>query len=159
MHGRRGRQRDLGRDLGHVPQEFIFIERKRLPPDNLCERIRRGERHLVTGIITEFERGRLDLEAFRALDEATPIGAAAEFAVGHHLQSGLLLQRHHVADALILQRREVSIAQLACGVPAEGLPQGSRAQQAADVIGAERRAALGGREHGFPGLSSVATIP
>jgi hypothetical protein len=43
-------------------------------------------------------------------------------------------------------------------MPAEGLSQSAWAQQAADVVGAERRAALDARKHAFPELFSLATI-
>jgi hypothetical protein len=124
MHGRRRRQRDLGRQAGDAAQELVFVERQRLPSCDLAARIGRGERRLVAGVVAELERGRLDLEAFQALDKARPIGAAAEFTVGYDLEAGLLLQRHGVADALVLQRGEFLVADLAGGVAAEGLPQG-----------------------------------
>ena len=66
----------------------------------LRRRIGRGELDLVALIVAEPEHRRLDDEAVAALDEPAPVGAAAEFAVGHHLETGVLLQPHHVADAL-----------------------------------------------------------
>ena len=97
--------------------------------------------------LRNLERGGLDGEALGALDEAPPVGAAAEFAVGYHLEPDLLLHRKDVADALVLQFAEFGVANLLGGMAAEGLPQRGGAQQAADVIGAERRSALGGGTH------------
>ena len=142
MHGRRRGQRDLPRQLGDVAQEHEFVERERLRTADLALGIRRREIDLVTAVIAELERGRLDLEALRTLDEPPPIGAAAEFSVGDHLQADLFLQGDHVADALVLQRGELHIVHLLGGVPAEGLPQGAWTQQAADMIGTKWRAAL-----------------
>ena len=59
----------------------------------------------------------------------------------------LLLQRDHVADALVLQARKLVVADFLGGMTAERLAQRRRAQQAADVVGAERRAALRARGH------------
>ena len=63
------------------------------------------------------------LEAFGALDEAAPVGAAAEFAVGHDLEADLLLHGDDVADALILHFVELGVADLLGGVPAKRLAQ------------------------------------
>jgi hypothetical protein len=97
----------------------------------------------VAGVVAEFERGGPDGKAVCALDEAPPVGAAAKFAVAHHLEPDLLLHCEDVADALVLQLAEFGVADLSGGMPAESLPQRSGAQQAADVIGAERRSAFG----------------
>ena len=106
----------------------------------------------MAGVVAEFERSRLDLETLRPLDKPSPIGAPAEFAVGHNLKPDLLLQRDHVLDALVLHASKLILAHVPAAVPAEGLAQGLRPQQTADVVGAERRAALKARGHA--GVSS-----
>ena len=147
MHGRGRGEGDLAGEPGRAAQEHVFVERQRLQPLDLLRGVGRCEFDLVAGVVAEFERGGLDGEAVGALDEASPVGAAAEFAVGHDLEADLLLHGEDVADALILQFAELGVADLLGGMPAEGLPQRRRAQQAADVIGAERRSALGGGTH------------
>ena len=99
----------------------ILVERQRLQPLDLFRGVGRGELDLVAGVVAELERGRLDGEAVGALDEAAPVGAAAEFAVGHHLEPDLLLHGDHVADALVLQFAEFGVADLPGRMAAEGL--------------------------------------
>ena len=93
-------------------------------------------------VVAELEHRRLDREAVDPLDEASPIGAATEFAVGHDLEADILLHLHDIADALILDLRKCSIVDALAHVIAEGLPQHRRTQQAADMVGAERWSAL-----------------
>ena len=157
MHGRGRGEGDLAGEPGRAAQEHEFVERQRLQPLDLFRGVGRRELDLVAGVVAEFERGGLDGEAVGALDEAPPIGAAAEFSVGHDLEADLLLHGEDVADALILQFAELGVADLPGGMAAEGLPQRGGAQQAADVIGAERRSAFGGGTHarGLPENSIV----
>src|SRR4029079_7291968 len=157
MHGRWRGEGDLAGKLGDTAKEHVFIERQRLQPLYFFRGKGRGELDLVAGVVAEYERVVLEGEAVGALDEAPPIGTAAEFAVAHHLEPDLLLHRNDVADAFVLQGREFGIADLLRGMAAEGLPQRGGAQQAADVIGAERRSALGGGTHagGLPKNSIV----
>jgi hypothetical protein len=54
----------------------------------------------------------------------------------------MLLHRDDVTDALVLQLAEFGVAYFLHGMAAEGLAQRRGAQQAANVIGAERRSAL-----------------
>jgi len=88
-------------------------------------------------VVAKLEHGGLDLEAVAALHEPAPVGAAAELAVGHDLQAGLLLQPHHVKDGLVLDLGEGRRSQLALGVLAEAVTQCPGAQQTAHVIGPE----------------------
>ena len=108
----------------------------------LALRIRRGEIDLVAVIVAKLEHRGLDRKAVDPLDEAAPIGAAAEFAVGHDLQPDLLLHLHDIADALILNLRKMRVVDALARMVAECLTQHLRPQQAADMVGAERRAAL-----------------
>ena len=79
------------------------------------------------------------LDAVELLQEIDMEIGAAELAVGDPLEADLLLPPDHLADALVLdgaQRRRVDL------VGEELLPrlaQGGGTQEAADVIGAERR--------------------
>ena len=98
-------------------------------------------------VVAELEQRGAHLEALRALDEAAPIGAAAEFAVGHDLEPDLLLHVDGVADAIVLDARELAVADLLAGMAPERLPQCRRPQQAADVIGAKRRTAVRSDAH------------
>ena len=81
------------------------------------------------------------------LDEAPPIRAAPKLAVGDHPKARRFLQRNHVADAAIEYLCKIFPVDALRLVILVGLPQFGRAQQAADVIGAERRPAIGAREH------------
>ena len=105
-------------------------------------RVGRGEIDLVAVVVAKLEQRGAHLEALGALHEPAPIGAAAELAVGHDLEPDLLLHADGVADAVILDAHELVVADLVAGVAAEGLAQRRRPQQASDVIGAKRRAAV-----------------
>jgi hypothetical protein len=97
--------------------------------------------------VTKSEQRRADLQAFGSFHEPTPIGAAAKFAVRRHLKSNLVLQAHDGTDAVVLNARELVVSDLVGGMTAERLSQGLRPQQAADVIGAKRRAAIRTNAH------------
>ena len=65
---------------------------------------------------------------------------ATELAVGCHLEPEAFLLRHHVANGRVLDARQAGRVQLA-GTPAlAGRQERWRPQQAADVLGAKRRA-------------------
>ena len=81
-----------------------------------------------------------------AVEEAV-IGAAAEFAVGRELQADALLQRERILDGLVLGRGQRGLVDFAAGEFRALVEQRLRAQQAADVLGAERRLQLG--QQGF----------
>ena len=132
----------LAGELRDAAQEFEFVERQRLLPLELCRRVGRGEFDLMARIVAKLEQRWLDREAVDPLDEAAPIGATAEFAVGDDLQPDLLLQLHDVADALVLQLARTRHRRSPWRRVAEGLPQHRRPQQTADMIGTERRTAL-----------------
>jgi hypothetical protein len=95
----------------------------------------------VAGVVAERIDRALDLEAFGALDKAAPIRAAAEFAVICDLQAGAFLQLDDVADAIVLDLRERLIRNAAVLMLLEGLTERGWPQQAADMIGTERRTA------------------
>ena len=87
-------------------QERELVGCQRLRARELGGGIGGGEIDLVAVVVAELEDGGLDLEAAAALDEAAPVGAAAELAVGDDLQARLLLQPHDVADGLVLDLGE-----------------------------------------------------
>ena len=81
-----------------------------------------------------------------AVEEAV-IGAAAEFAVGRELQSDALLQRERVLDGLVFGRGQRGLVDFAAREFRAQIEQRLGAEQAADVLGAERRLQL--RQQGF----------
>lgn len=91
----------------------------------------------------------LDLLVRRA-DPAEPVdevhvpGRAAELPVGGRPEPGLALHPDHVADGGVLRRGERGRVDAALGAAVPGREQLGRTQQAADMVGAERR----GRPHG-----------
>ena len=66
-------------------------------------------------------------------------GGAAELAVGGRLQADLVLQADNVADGLVLDLAQGRIVDGAGGVLLARPVQGGGPQQAADVVGPERR--------------------
>ena len=66
-----------------------------------------------------------------------------ELAVGNPLQSGGFLHADHALDLAILDRREPGCVELAGGKLATRVFQCGRTQQAADVLGTERRPCAG----------------
>ena len=151
MHRRGRRQRDLRPRIGDVAQEHELIKRQRPRAIKLFLRIGRGELDRVTVVVAKLEHRRLDHEAIDPLDEPTPIRAAPELAVGDDRKAGILLQADHVANAPILKARELGVINALGEVILERLAQGGGAQQAADMVGAERRTGLRAGEHsGFP---------
>ena len=65
--------------------------------------------------------------------------AAAELAVGCRAQTDLLLHAHDLADRLVLDCAQPRGVDAAGGVILARLQERRRAEQAADVVGAERR--------------------
>ena len=79
------------------------------------------------------------LGAVETPEEVEVPPGAAELAVGNGLEPDLLLLLDRALDLAVLDRLERSRIDLAPGVFLAGLLQRSRTQQAADVVGAERR--------------------
>ena len=94
-------------------------------------------------LVAEGEARLADAQALGALDEAAPVRRAAEFAVGDHGKPGVRLQRDGVADRRILRGDKAGFVERTIVEGAISLPQSRRAQQAADMVGAERRAMHG----------------
>src|SRR3989449_6750936 len=70
-------------------------------------------------------------DAVEAGEEVDVPEGAAELAVGHRLQAGVFLHPHRFADAVVLDLLELR------GFFCAGLLQRSRAQEAADMVGAK----------------------
>lgn len=109
-------------------------------PRHFAGHQRRGEGKLQTLFVTEGEARLAHAQALRALDEATPVRGAAEFAVGDHGKPGVGLQRDGVADRRILRGDKAGLVERTIVEGAISPPQRGRTQQAADVVGAKRRA-------------------
>ena len=80
------------------------------------------------------------------VDEVHVPRRAAELSVGRDVQADVLLQGDDIADRLVLDRAQAGGVDPARREIMAGLHQCSRAQQAADVVGPERR--LGAGVHG-----------
>ena len=143
VHRRRRRQRDLRRAPRRAREEVELGARDRAAPRQPAGGVRRQERLLGAGLVAEREARGLGGHAVDAIDEARPVRGAAELAVGDRFEPGLLLQRHRVADGAVLDRLELVVGETVLAPGAVRLAQLGRAQQAADVIGAERRAGIG----------------
>src|SRR6266567_897840 len=101
--------------------------------------MRRRELDLVAAIVAELEGGRAHRDPVEARHEPLPIGAAPKLAVGNDLEPDLLLHAHRVADCRVLNAPERLIVDRARLVLLESTANRGRAQQTADMIGAERR--------------------
>ncbi len=105
--------------------------------------------------LVEVRRRRID-NGLSALDRGQEIQVeigAAEFPVGDDLQADVLLQGHRVADGDVLDAPELQGRQDASLGLGAGPGEGGRAQQTADVIGAERRPGLAGGRPGDFGMA------
>ena len=93
----------------------------------------------------EFDRRRADLlDALQAPEEIEMPPRAAKLAVGRELESDRLLSLDGALNLAVLDRLERRGVDLALGEFDARLLQRGRAQQAADMVGAERwRGALG----------------
>ena len=79
------------------------------------------------------------LDAVEAPEEIEMPPGAAELAVGDRLQADLLLLLDDALDLAVLDRLERGGVDLALGALRARLLQRGRTQQAADMVGAERR--------------------
>ncbi len=81
------------------------------------------------------------------VDEVHVPRRAAELAVGGRLETELLLQGHGLADGRVLRGAQPLRVEDAVGEVLAGAHQRGRAQEAADVVGAERWALACGHAH------------
>ena len=77
-------------------------------------------------------------DAVDRVDEVHVPRRAAELPVGRRAQADVLLHLDDVRDRLVLYPAELGVVDLAGGVPGAGVEQVLRAEQTADVVGAER---------------------
>jgi hypothetical protein len=92
-------------------------------------------------IVPELDRqvaGR-SADAADLVDEVHVPGRAAELAIGRRLEADLFLHRDHVLDGRVLDFPQPGGVDLAGSELGAGTEQEGRAEQAADVVGAERR--------------------
>src|SRR5258708_37771730 len=104
-----------------------------------------GRREIDISLLAVEVRGEpaARLHAVELLEEVDMEIGAAELAVGHRLEAKALLEAHDVADREVLDLAQLFLRDRALLVPLARLEQLLRAQEAADVIGAEgRRGAL-----------------
>jgi hypothetical protein len=85
-------------------------------------------------------------------------GRAAELAVGCRLEPGLTLEAHDLADRLVFGRAETRGVEPARRVLRARLEQLGRTEQAADMIGAERRCRSLGHSGEIAGYLILASI-
>ncbi len=79
-----------------------------------------------------------DRDAVEPLEKIDVEEGAAELAVGDALKADLLLPPGGFGDALVLDRAQILGRDPALGAPRPSVEQALRAQQAADMVGAER---------------------
>jgi hypothetical protein len=137
------RDGDLGAQIGVGLQEREIADIDRMRPLHAA----RDQRHrlcaaasalgLRIGIGSAIDH--IDRDVSELAVEEAVIRPAAEFAVRHEAKTQALLQRDGVADGVILRRGELGLCDLAARETRPGIAQRLRAQQAADVLGAERR--------------------
>ena len=135
----RGRRRngDLRRDLGVVGDELVMLDHRMAGEADLAGHLDAfGARlHRREG---DASRHHVALDAVEAPEEIEMPPRAAELAVGHGLQADLFLALDDAFDLAVFDRLEVGRRNLALGALRARLAQRGRAQQAADVVGAER---------------------
>jgi hypothetical protein len=95
---------------------------------------------LVLAVERDPDRVVVDLrDPAELVDEVHVPRLAAQLAVGSGLQADLALHPDDVPDRRVLDLRKLLCRDLACGELVTGLEYLLRAQQAADVVGAEGR--------------------
>ena len=149
--GRAG-QRHLGRALGQRLEEREVARVARALPCDLARHLGDAARHAVAmrvGLAPALLLAERDGDARDARGgEGIGIGVAAELAVGDGLEPHLLLHRHDIANRLVLLGAQLLVVDPVDVVLDARLEEMRRAQQAADMVGAE-----GGRGMGHGGLA------
>ena len=138
----------LGHGRAHVlPQEGEVLPEDRVRQMHLAADAQRGRRPFDgAGRVGELDRelaGRRGDPA-QLVDEVHMPGGAAELPVGGGLQAYLLLHPHGLDDLLVLDLPQLRGRDPARREVLARPVQARRAQQAADVVGAERRAGPAG---------------
>ncbi len=148
-HVRRGNRhpRDAG---GHrVPEEAKLPGRDLARAPERRARVGRREHAPLAGVVAEAERGLPEPEALDRIDEARRPPASPELPVGHGPEAEPLLKGNDLANALVLDGAEPLGGERAAPDLARGREETLRAQEAPDVLGAERPRA-GGRHRTGP---------
>src|SRR3989442_12030903 len=96
------------------------------------------QRRLLAGAMEGGELVLGQLDAVEAVDEVDVPPVAAELAVGDRLQADVLLQLDDAPDVLVLGLAQLFSRDFAFFPLRADLVQFTRAQQAADMVGAER---------------------
>jgi len=120
-------------------QKFELIQCDRISARHFAGYEWGSEGELLTFLIAELKARRGDVETFDTFDEAAPVGATAELAVSNDREPNFFLQLYNVADRCILGGGEAGIVDFAGMECAKRLAQRGRTQQAADVVGTNRR--------------------
>ena len=127
----------------HRLQVLERLAEDRLGDAELAVDVERGGRPLDVALgVVELDRevARRLGDAVERVDEVHVPGGAAELAVGHRLEPDLLLHADDLVDRGVLGGLQALVVERAGGVRLARLVQLGRAQQAPDVVGAERRA-------------------
>src|SRR6266513_3812943 len=159
MYAVRRRHRHLGQRFGVRLQESEGTHDRARPPADLALHSQFGKSLRDAAFVSPFEArgaGAVGCEALPAEDKLEPPAAPAELAVGDRLQADALLRRDAFADAAVLDgaqfravmRPQVALRGLRSEEALARLLKRLWPQQAADLVGAERRA--GARAHGAP---------
>src|SRR5215470_1992647 len=143
---RRGRRdRHLGRDLGVVLDEAEMLEVRMAGEIDLADHAHALGLGLDAGEGDALAGG-VELDPVEPLVEVELPPSAAELAIGRKLEPDLLLLLDDLLDLAILDRLELGGGDLTLLALPSRLLERRGAQEAADVIGAERR--FGSRRHG-----------
>ena len=130
--------RELRHRAGEGAQALEIVGMDRLRPCELAldHRGRLGAaRERSAGLATD----RVGRDVAEAAVEIAVVGAAAKLAVGREPQPDPRLQIDRRGDRLVLASLQLLAADLAALISAPRVEQRRRAQQAADMLGAERR--------------------
>jgi len=144
----RARNGDLRHQLAVCGDELEIRDVDRMAPAHAAFDLRDGLRDPMAARVA-WRLGAadcVDRDVAELAVEKAMVGAPAELAVGRKLQSDTLLKGERVLDGLIFGFCQRRLVDLAVGELGALIEQRLRAQQAADVFGAERR--LGLRQHG-----------
>src|SRR5262249_16732474 len=136
---RRGRRdRDLGHALGMRRDELEMLDHRVAGEPHLA-----GHAH---ALVARLHPGKgnavihdMALDPVEAPEKIEVPPGAAELAVGDRLEPDLLLLLDGALDLAVFYRLDLRRADLPCGAPPPRFLQRRRTQQAADVVGAERR--------------------
>src|SRR5262249_54248711 len=140
-----------------VAEEREVVAEDRLRHSELRVDVERGRRELDLAVLVEEPDGDvagLLRDPVEAVDEVHVPRGASELPVGGNAQANLLLQPHSPADLLVLGRAQLRGIDLPGREVGSGAGEAARAEEAADVVGAERWARPDG--HSFKSRAAFA---